>query len=105
MIKWLKQYTTNVKVIKYQDHYKFGDDDIKKIKTEFAGIKGKGKFILTTEKDAMRIREIDEIGDTIKNALFYVPVEVNFVDGKKEKFDKDIINYVKHKRKIGQLIY
>ncbi|HUH50681.1 MAG TPA: tetraacyldisaccharide 4'-kinase [Flavobacterium sp.] len=58
-------------VLKYPDHHNFSDDEIASIKS-----KAKGRIIVTTEKDYVRIRaEFDN------NQLFYLPIKTEFIAG------------------------
>ncbi len=93
--KGIKTYIkTSAKVInhiEFSDHHIFSDADIKKIVEIFSTIANENKIILTTEKDAMRLKDIEELK---KLPIYYLPVEIKFIEKDKEKFNKMILKYV-----------
>ncbi len=84
-----------IKHLSYPDHYNFRDADIKSILTAFEELKAPVKYVFTTEKDAVRLREFTNIAEPLKSALFYIPIGINFLNDDKEEFDKIIIDYVR----------
>jgi len=84
--------------LRYNDHHNFTKKDIEKIRHTFDCIKADRKYVLTTEKDAVRFRECDNITEPLSSALYFIPVEPEFLN-KKDEFDKIISDYVgKNKR-------
>lgn len=81
--------------IKFPDHYNFTQEDIEKINAEFEKIETENKIIITTEKDAVRLRSFENI---VANpaAWFYIPVEIEFLPGDDENFKRYILHYVKN---------
>jgi tetraacyldisaccharide 4'-kinase len=63
----------------FPDHHDFSQEDIRQI-TETWRQMPAPKYILTTEKDAMRLRAMS-IPDEIQQALFYVPIEIRLLEG------------------------
>lgn len=82
----------------YPDHYQYKKSDLLKIKDAFNNIYTKQKIIITTEKDAVRIRSA--IGNEIIKdlPLYYIPVEIAFHKGHKQKFDRRILKYVEENK-------
>jgi tetraacyldisaccharide 4'-kinase len=65
-------------------------------------LKSLRKYLITTEKDAVRIREFTNIAEVIRKASYYVPVGIQFLNDNQEEFDNLIIEYVrKNKRNNG----
>ena len=91
---YLKVFFKNVEVLEYSDHYNFSDRDIVTIMKKFEKIDDHKKIIVTTEKDAMRFKDMDDLPEEFKNRLYYLPVKVQFLEDKGESFDKKILNYV-----------
>jgi tetraacyldisaccharide 4'-kinase len=56
-------------------------------------------MIITTEKDAVRLREFSNIDDSLKRAMYFIPVAIDFPDGDKQEFDKTIIEYVRRNKR------
>ncbi|MGE0635681.1 MAG: tetraacyldisaccharide 4'-kinase [Bacteroidia bacterium] len=80
-----------IKHISFSDHHNFSNADIKAIAEIFSTIAKENIIILTTEKDAMRLRSYEALK---KLPLYYLPVEVVFRENDKEGFNKTIIQYV-----------
>ncbi|MEI6820355.1 MAG: tetraacyldisaccharide 4'-kinase [Bacteroidota bacterium] len=95
MEEQLKTLSDTVEVLKFQDHYQYKTKDIQKIRDHFESIFPKNKVIITTEKDAMRIKGtvLEEI--FVNLPIFYIPIEIKLHKKDKENFDNQIINYVR----------
>ena len=90
----VKKY--NVISLHYSDHHKYSDSDLIDIRESFDNFAFEKKFILTTEKDIMRI-ETHEQKEVLKNLpVFYIPIVTNFFSSDKEMFNKIIIDYVEN---------
>jgi len=94
MQKYLSQFSKNIETMTFPDHYNYSAQDIQTIMNKFAALKAEKKIIITTEKDAMRFKDNPGITDEFKNALYYLPVQVNFLEEEKKSFNKKILNYV-----------
>lgn len=64
--------------IEFGDHHVFTDKDIKTIE-KFAD-KHQQAIILTTEKDAQRIRRNPAVSERLKERIFYIPIEVQLIE-------------------------
>ena len=94
MHKYLKQFADYTETLVFNDHYSFKNEDITKIMLKFESIDSANKIIITTEKDAMRLKDLANLTDEFKNALYYLPVKVKFLDNEGKEFNKKIFNYV-----------
>ena len=83
-----KKFGAPVKTFRFRDHHKFNIDDFNKI------ISDEMPLIITTEKDAVRIKAIRELNPQLANSIWYVPIELDFLFNDKNLFDKKIDNYV-----------
>ncbi|MEN8116465.1 MAG: tetraacyldisaccharide 4'-kinase [Bacteroidota bacterium] len=92
--KYLMQFSKNTKTISYPDHYNYSEKDIQSIMNKFKSIESDKKIIITTEKDAMRLKDQPGLSDEFKSALYYLPVKVNFLEKGKDSFNKKILDYV-----------
>ncbi len=94
MITYLKEYASDVKHMQYNDHHQFTLQDITDIRAELDAIDGGNKIVVTTEKDAMRLKgsDLQDIANTLP--LYVLPIEVDFKD-KTQEFNETIINYVR----------
>ncbi|MCY1723448.1 tetraacyldisaccharide 4'-kinase [Prolixibacteraceae bacterium Z1-6] len=94
MQKYLRQYSKNIETMTFPDHYNYSVQDIQEIMDKFATVKAEKKIIITTEKDAMRFKDNQGITDEFNTALYYLPVQVNFLEEEKKSFNQKILNYV-----------
>ncbi len=77
----------------FADHHQFTASDIKTINSTFASMP-QPSVIITTEKDESRIKFQQGWSNEVKEALFVLPIEVKFLNGGEDKFNKIIIDYV-----------
>ncbi|MEN8928986.1 MAG: tetraacyldisaccharide 4'-kinase [Flavobacteriales bacterium] len=75
----------------FPDHHDFTKKNIQNIITTFDNIRSENKYIVTTEKDAMRLMSHKELE---QYPIFYLGIEVEIID-KINEFDKLIKNYVR----------
>ena len=78
-MQYLKQFGTRLKVIHYDDHHNYTRDDFKYIFKVFEELEGRRKFIITTEKDAVRILNNPYFPPTMRKHIYYVPIRVGFL--------------------------
>jgi tetraacyldisaccharide 4'-kinase len=104
LIAFFRDKGIEVITMTYRDHYAFNDDDLVDIYNKFETINTVNKLIVTTEKDAMRFKKFVNIAGELKNMLFYIPVEVVFINSDAELFNNQIVNYVR-KSKRNNLFY
>lgn len=100
---YLNSNSTLIDEIVFGDHHNFTNRDFKQIEQLFETHKSKNIFILTTEKDAVRLRFADNLSDEVKASLFYVPVEIKFLESEGKSFNKKIVGYVKDNRSNRRL--
>ncbi len=100
---YLKNKVKNIIPIKFADHHNFKKADVESIKKIFNNIAAQNKIILTTEKDAMRLKT-SEFSDVLKDIpLFYIPIEIAFHDNDSELFNEQILNYVRKNQKHSSI--
>jgi tetraacyldisaccharide 4'-kinase len=90
----LLQLTKSVVSVPYPDHHAFTPKDMEKIAGQYEAMTSTKKVIVTTEKDTFRILEIDNLPETIAANLYYIPIEIRFINQTESDFDKKIIKYV-----------
>ncbi|MBQ0721802.1 MAG: tetraacyldisaccharide 4'-kinase, partial [Gammaproteobacteria bacterium] len=94
MEKYLQQFSSKIEMMTFPDHHNYSTSDIQGIIKKFDSIQAENKIIITTEKDSMRFKDNTDISEEIKDALYYLPVKVNFLEEEKKSFNKKIFNYV-----------
>jgi tetraacyldisaccharide 4'-kinase len=93
--QYIKTKVKNVIPIKFPDHHQFTKSDLGLIQKTFHDIPSDNKIILTTEKDAMRLK-LPEYSIILNDLpIFYMPIEINFYEHDKEEFNEQILHYVR----------
>ncbi|MFV0593787.1 MAG: tetraacyldisaccharide 4'-kinase [Draconibacterium sp.] len=94
LLKYLERFSGQVESLAFSDHHQYSPDDIHKIEAKFASMDAEKKIIVTTEKDAMRLKDSAHLSEELKAAWYYLPVKVSFLDEEKKIFNKKILSYV-----------
>ncbi|MBT4881120.1 MAG: lipid-A-disaccharide synthase, partial [Flavobacteriales bacterium] len=90
LVDYLQAAGHKVKHLKFADHHNYTNNDIANILKKYNQDSSTKKLILTTEKDATKLRVFE--GEFGTANLYYLPISIEF-EGK-EKFEKQILNYV-----------
>jgi tetraacyldisaccharide 4'-kinase len=77
----------------YPDHHQFSDKNIAKLVNAFKELTGDDNLIITTEKDAQRLRMTGIIEQLIDLAIYYLPVEAVFMEPEVTRFNNLIEGY------------
>jgi tetraacyldisaccharide 4'-kinase len=92
LIEKLEQKTLNLYTQFFPDHHFFTEKDVKAIQKQFDSITDCNKIILTTEKDAVRFRANPFLSEEVKKKMYYIPIQVNFLDNEAKKdFDMRVL--------------
>lgn len=106
LLKYLNRFSDEITEIKFPDHHNFNSADLQQIEQKFENTAYPEKIIITTEKDSMRLKDMD-LPPQIRKYLFYIPLKIKFLDSEGKHFDDKIVTYVRenksnrdlHKRK------
>jgi len=85
--------------LQFEDHHSFTPKDIEKITEAWLSLKSSMKYVITTEKDAVRLREFTNIAEKIRLVTFYIPVGIDFLNDDRDEFDNMIIDYVRKNKR------
>lgn len=85
--------------LRYPDHHHFTAGDLRTIAERFGSLKGKKNYIVTTEKDAARLRTAP-LDDSVKRALYYLPIHVRFMRHAGTSFDEKISGTIYKNRRV-----
>lgn len=104
--KHLAGFSDDITSLRYPDHHNFTASDIHQIEQKFSALESENKIIITTEKDSMRLKDMN-LSPDLKSHLFYIPLKIKFLDSEGKNFDEKIVTYVRenksnrdlHKRK------
>jgi tetraacyldisaccharide 4'-kinase len=86
--EYLEEKADNVTHLAFPDHHSYTSSDVRRITSAFGAITGPDKIIVTTSKDGVRLKEIANIADHVREALHYLPVSVQFIDNEEEFLTK-----------------
>jgi tetraacyldisaccharide 4'-kinase len=89
--------------LSFPDHHSFNESDLLSFTIAFNNLKPTTRYLFTTEKDAVRLREFTNIAEPIRSLFFYIPVGIHFLNDDKDEFDNLIINYVRKNHRINRV--
>jgi len=90
LIKYLKEKGHSINHLKYADHHNYTSNDIDTILAKYNAEKSTKKLILTTEKDATKLKEFLPHFKDVN--FYYIPIEIKIEQS--ERFKKQILDYV-----------
>jgi len=94
LVRYLRQYPAKIKVMHFDDHHFFTRSDFNDIFKVFAKLEGRRKFIITTEKDAVRILNNPYFPPTMQNIIYYIPMKVGFLEEEGHDFVDRLIKMI-----------
>jgi len=101
--EYLEGYFKEIIHLSFPDHHKFTEKDIVKVSSAFYNLGSAEKFIITTEKDAVRLREFTNIAEFIRSSAYYIPVGIKFLNADKDEFDNLIFDYVRKNKRNDRI--
>ena len=101
--KHLEVLGSEMKHLIFPDHHKYTEKDILKITDAYKDLKSSEKYVITTEKDSVRLNELNYIEDNFKQHFYYIPVGINFLNDDKENFDNLMTDYVRNNKRNNRV--
>ena len=89
----LEPYTQRLQPLTFSDHHQFSKRDVRRINETFAAMPSP-KIIITTEKDNTRLFGLEGLSDEVRQSIYMLPVEIEFMLGQQKEFNEKIIGYV-----------
>ena len=89
----MRKFAQYVTPLSYPDHHYFTAKDAKVINRAAQKMQ-KPMIIVTTEKDASRLRNLKGLDETVRDNLFVFPIEIEILKNKETILNEQIINYV-----------
>ncbi len=90
----LEPYTKEIKPLAFADHHQFREKDILLINETFSSLPSP-KCIITTEKDAVRLKTVEGLSDEVKQHLYVLPIRIKIMLDQELSFNKYITDYVR----------
>ena len=94
LLDWLDERCKSYQHISFADHHNFTSQDVEKVKKIFDNIAAGNKLVLTTEKDAMRLRSMDSETTLTDLPLYYLEMAIRFHGTDGTSFDEQLTDYV-----------
>lgn len=79
-VRYVKSFEPKVKVNVFPDHHEFNRADMDTIRNRFNSMNGERRYIITTEKDAVRMMGNPYFPHELKPYIFYLPIHIEFVE-------------------------
>ncbi|MFM9051251.1 MAG: tetraacyldisaccharide 4'-kinase [Bacteroidota bacterium] len=96
--EYMRRHTSKLEMMSFPDHHIYTEKDLKKIRETFEQIANPNKIIVTTEKDAMRLRRPEIEHQVRQLPFFYLPIEVAFHQTE-SSFDKVVSDHANNNRR------
>ncbi|MDE6347293.1 MAG: tetraacyldisaccharide 4'-kinase [Bacteroides sp.] len=93
--KEVESYTPHVKLLAFGDHHDFTSKDLGQIKEQFLCLKEGKRRIITTEKDAARLKFHPALDEILKPHIYVMPIEIEILQNQQYIFNQNIIGYVR----------
>ena len=97
-VRFLRRHKAKVKLKRFTDHHNFTSSDMEEIARLYDELQGKNKFIITTEKDTVRILNNPYFPHRLKKSIFYVPIKVEFIDRGEPDFTSGLEKTIRDSR-------
>ena len=81
-----------VTLMQYGDHHNFSSAEFEEISRKFQN--GDFDMIVTTEKDASRLLNREELPQAMHDNTYVMPIEMEILNGEGKMFNQNIYNYV-----------
>jgi tetraacyldisaccharide 4'-kinase len=95
LLEHSSRFTNYLEHIKFGDHHRYSEKDLKMIRNKFDDLFTKKKLIITTEKDAARLAYPELPSILADLPIFYVPIEIKIHNEYRKAFNDQIRNYVR----------
>ena len=103
LVRYLRQFAANVKVMHFDDHHFFTRRDFNDIFKVYKSLEGKRKFIITTEKDAVRIINNPYFPPMRRNCIYYIPMRVGFLETEGPDFVSELVTRIDEQKEEANL--
>lgn len=101
--KELESRGANVTLMSFTDHHDFSDDELADIEKRFLKTDSTNKVIITTEKDAARLNGKAFVPVTVRQNIYAMPIEVDFLNKETNMFNQIISDYVRKDSKNSRI--
>lgn len=96
--EYLRRHCIELITMIFPDHHQYTASDLAKIRLAWEQIQLKSKLLITTEKDAMRLKFSTVNNLVVHLPMQYLPIEVVFHAGDEEQFKRQVVGYVERSK-------
>lgn len=89
---FLNKHVNSYDMLRYADHHIFSSDDLDEIKKQFEKMNSENKFIITTEKDAVRLHKFEK--DLANYPIYAIPIRHQFLFNQKDMFLNTVNGFI-----------
>ena len=94
MVHDLTPLVKDITPLAFADHHQFRKKDIQCINEMFEQLP-QPRCIITTEKDATRLFDVEGLTEDVRQNIYTLPVNIRFMQEQEKAFNKHIIGYVR----------
>ena len=102
MIHDLTPKVAGLTPLSFGDHHQFKKKDVERINEVFSSLPSP-KLIITTEKDATRLIQVEGLNDEVRQNMYELPIRIIMMLDQEEEFKKNILSYVYKNSRNGIL--
>lgn len=100
--RYIKSRGVKLTSMRYPDHHRFTRSDFADIKKKFDAMPGPNRYIITTEKDAVRLEASPYYPHELRGLTFYIPITVEFLPIKMPPGNETFTGEIKRKLRARQ---
>ena len=90
----LTPIVANLTPLSFSDHHQFKSKDVTRINDTFNSLP-EPKMIVTTEKDATRLTQVEGLSEEVRKSLYVLPIHITLMQDQEKVFNKNILGYVR----------
>ena len=90
----IRKYTKHIQSMAFPDHHAFSKEDIRRIHEAFCRLSSTNRIMITTEKDAARLRDISSLPEEWLSHLYCLPITIGFCQDKEKLFQEIIFKHI-----------
>lgn len=94
----VRRYVQHVAPLTFPDHHYYTERDAETIQQALLALP-KPRIMLTTEKDAARLRLLKGLCEEVRKNTYVLPTRISIMREEKDDFDKTIIDYVRETKR------
>ena len=94
----VRKFVQHISPLAFPDHHYYTRRDAETINKAFQELP-QPHIIITTEKDAARLKLLEGLTDEVKQSTYVLPIGISIMRNEKEKLDKTIKDYVRENKR------